>query len=237
MQQRSLRSTIALALVLTLALGVAATAASTVTKTLTATYADIKLVVNGIAVTPTDVNGTVVEPFACDGTTYLPVRAVANALGEDVKWDGETKTIYIGEIPGQGTNWMKKLPPYEVGHGSGTYDGSSASQYFTVAGVKHTTGVTLSDFYRANSYAIWNTNLQYRSMTFSVGHEDDEDNGIATLFVYVDGELTQEISLSPYDPVKTYTIPLNYAGNVRLFLRREGKTNASYGFFDISFEE
>lgn len=101
MKKRSLSSMIALALCLTLALGVAVTAASTVTKTLTATYADIKLVVNGTAVTPTDANGNVVEPFACDGTTYLPVRAVANALGQDVKWDGETNTIYIGEIPSQ----------------------------------------------------------------------------------------------------------------------------------------
>lgn len=234
MKKRSLSSMIALALCLTLALGVAATAVSTVTKTLTATYADIKLVVNGVAVTPTDANGATVEPFACDGTTYLPVRAVANALGQDVKWDGETKTIYIGEIPGQGTNWMKKLPPYQVGWGTTVYDGSSTNQYFTVAGVKHTVGVVLSDFYRADPYAIWNTNLQYRSMTFSVGHVDDADNGSTTLFVYVDGEQTKEIPLNWDDPVKTYTIPLNYGGNVKLALRGD---DSDYGIFDISFEE
>lgn len=121
MKKRSLSSMIALALCLTLALGVAATAASTATRTLTATYADIKLVVNGTAVTPTDANGNVVEPFACDGTTYLPVRAVANALGQDVEWDGETNTIYIGEKSNEeektdtaATDWAKMRAGDEV---------------------------------------------------------------------------------------------------------------------------
>ena len=44
-------------------------------------YSDIKLVINGETVTPRDGDGNVVEPFTIDGTTYLPVRAVANALG------------------------------------------------------------------------------------------------------------------------------------------------------------
>ncbi len=62
-------------------------------------YNDIKIVVEGNEVTPEDVNGNVVEPFIIDGTTYLPVRALANALGEDVSWDQATSTVYIGEKP------------------------------------------------------------------------------------------------------------------------------------------
>lgn len=66
---------------------------------LQADYADIKLVVNGTPVTPKDAKGRVVEPFALHGTTYLPVRAVGEALGKEVKWDGSTHTVYVGEIP------------------------------------------------------------------------------------------------------------------------------------------
>ena len=80
------------------------TSSTTVTgkQTIDVDYLDIKLVVNGKEVTPKDVNGNVVEPFAYQGTTYLPVRAVGEALGKTVRWDGETKTVHLGELP-QGT--------------------------------------------------------------------------------------------------------------------------------------
>ena len=72
-------------------------AAGSVKKTIEVTYRDIKLVVDGVPVTPKDANGSVVEPFIYNGTTYLPVRAVGEALGKTVSWDGATSTVYIGE--------------------------------------------------------------------------------------------------------------------------------------------
>ena len=60
-------------------------------------YNDIKVTLNGKEITPKDANGKVVEPFIIDGTTYLPVRAVADALGLDVNWDGETNTVKLGK--------------------------------------------------------------------------------------------------------------------------------------------
>ncbi len=64
-------------------------------KQLTAQYNDIKITLNGHTVKPEDAYGNVVEPFIVDGTTYLPVRAVANALGLAVNWDGASHTINI----------------------------------------------------------------------------------------------------------------------------------------------
>ena len=45
---------------------------------------------------PTDVNGKAVDVFVYNGTTYLPVRAVSEALGKPVQWDGSTQSVYIG---------------------------------------------------------------------------------------------------------------------------------------------
>ena len=59
------------------------------------TYRDIKIVVDGNEIIPTDANGNPVEPFIMDGTTYLPVRAVANAFGKEVGWDDTTSTVYL----------------------------------------------------------------------------------------------------------------------------------------------
>ena len=57
----------------------------------------MKLTVEGVPYTPTDLAGKVVEPFIIDGVTYLPLRAVANALGVAVDWDGSTNTVLLGE--------------------------------------------------------------------------------------------------------------------------------------------
>lgn len=76
--------------------GTIGTAAATIgSRTVKADYADIKIVLNGNQITPQDANGKAVEPFAINGTTYLPVRAVANALGMGVDWNGETSTVIL----------------------------------------------------------------------------------------------------------------------------------------------
>ncbi len=58
-------------------------------------YNDIKITLNGKEVLPTDANGNYVEPFTISGTTYLPVRGVANALGMNVEWDGANRTVVL----------------------------------------------------------------------------------------------------------------------------------------------
>ena len=65
----------------------------TITKELT--YNNIKITLNGNEVKPTDANGNYVEPFIIEGTTYLPVRGIANVLGLHVDWDGESNTVII----------------------------------------------------------------------------------------------------------------------------------------------
>jgi len=57
----------------------------------------IDIYVDDIKLYPTDVNGQPVEVFVYNGTTYLPVRAVSNALGLNVAWDGTTSSVFVGE--------------------------------------------------------------------------------------------------------------------------------------------
>ncbi len=73
---------------------VAGTGAFAYTNYIEAVYNDIKIVVDGKKVSPDS------EPFISEGTTYLPVRAVAEALDKPVYWDGETSTVYIGKYSG-----------------------------------------------------------------------------------------------------------------------------------------
>ena len=58
-------------------------------------YNNIKITLDGKEIRPTDAGGNYVEPFIIEGTTYLPVRGVASALGLDVEWDANTKTVKL----------------------------------------------------------------------------------------------------------------------------------------------
>lgn len=60
----------------------------------------IRIVLDGEELEPKDANGNRVEPFIYNGTTYLPVRAVAEALGKPVYWDGPEFTVYLGSMDG-----------------------------------------------------------------------------------------------------------------------------------------
>jgi hypothetical protein len=62
-------------------------------KSINVAQGGIKLFVDGKLVKPTDADGNVVEPFIYEGTTYLPLRALSNALTnyqKPVQWDSAT---------------------------------------------------------------------------------------------------------------------------------------------------
>lgn len=58
-------------------------------------YNNIKIKIDGVTITPKDANGNIVEPFTIDGTTYLPVRAIAEALNMEVTWYSDTNTVWL----------------------------------------------------------------------------------------------------------------------------------------------
>lgn len=238
----SIRSLAAAAVALTLLVGgVSAAASGSITKKMIeANYMGIKLVVDEVEVTPKDASGNVVEPFTSSGTTYLPVRAVANALGKEVTWDGNTRTVYIGKLPGAEENWMLKLPPYRTDNAI-VYDGSDHTKFFAVAGVNQTKGVVAEDengWYRPE--VIWNTNGQYSTMTCTVGFMVNKGDRPAdmTLEVYLDGVYSTSYTFKYDGAPKTIHIPINYAPNVKvLFTSEEGQTGirGEWGMYDISF--
>ena len=80
-----------------IAIMVASTSVAAITGTVqkNLAYNNIKITLNEAEVKPTDAAGNYVEPFIIDGTTYLPVRAVANALNLGVAWDGANNTVKL----------------------------------------------------------------------------------------------------------------------------------------------
>lgn len=84
----------ALSMLIVMSLAVGASAyTGKVTKELE--YRNIKVTLDGVELDLRDVQGNSVEPFMFDGTNYLPVRALSEALGLTVSWDGSTNTVVL----------------------------------------------------------------------------------------------------------------------------------------------
>ena len=77
-------SALLLAVVLTAAITSAALASD---GSMTITIHPIRILVNGETFRPTDVNGNEVMVFTVNGTTYAPLRALAEAYGLEVGYD------------------------------------------------------------------------------------------------------------------------------------------------------
>lgn len=226
------RCILTMAVIAAMLAGTAVAASNITKKTIEAYYQDIKVVVDGVEITPKDANGKVVDPFISDGTTYLPVRAVGEALGKEVTWDGSTKTVYIGKVPGAEENWMIKVPIYQTGQAT-VYDGTNRNKTFNVAGKTYTSGVTLN-CRNCEAFAVWNTNGEYSTMTLTVGHMGNNTDD-AKLTVYLDGEYSTEYELKWDAAPKTLNIPLENSPNVRLSFTPSKPSYSDWGIYDISF--
>lgn len=57
----------------------------------------IKILVNGAEFKPKDANGKDVMTFVYDGTTYAPLRALAEAYGLEVGYDAEKNMATVDQ--------------------------------------------------------------------------------------------------------------------------------------------
>lgn len=71
----------------------------------------IKIMLDGKEVNPVDSLGNPAEPFIIGGTTYLPVRGIASALGLDVQWDAETNTVVLTSQEDEASNTGSSAQP------------------------------------------------------------------------------------------------------------------------------
>ena len=162
-----------------------------------AVFKNIKICVDGVEMTPRDTAGKEVEPFIYNGTTYLPVRAVGEAVGKEVSYDGSTNTVYLGK-----SGQVKYL-----GQQVKAYQRSNANEEtVTMGGNKYTNGLS---FYYFDANAYYNLNGLYSSISGVYGMQDGTDkNYEGVLNFYGDGRLLKSIN------VKGGQLPKNFAIDV-----------------------
>ena len=83
-------------------------------------YTGVRIMVNGRELHPADVKGKELETFIYQGTTYVPLRAVSEALGAEVTWGADDKMVYIN-TEGIGGRPEDRVAKYDAGSGPITY--------------------------------------------------------------------------------------------------------------------
>jgi len=177
--------------------------AASTTKTIEVLYDNIKVYKDNVLCETKDANGTVVEPFIYNGTTYMPVRGTANLAGMDVTWDGETKSVYLwDEMSAEDTYLLDVCMPYDVDYFR-THRASEGKS-FEMAGEKYSNGIETM----YNGYALFNLNSKYSALNCTVGHTDANMSEKVVTFV-VDGKTVKTVELESGCLPKKISVPLN----------------------------
>lgn len=225
MKRGNLKSFICGMLVTVLLLGLAipAFAANLVTKELY--YNNIKVRLNGETLTLKDANGKIVDPFIIDGTTYLPVRAISEALGLNVSWDGATQTVILGNDPvsNQPTAWLGDLTTFsgevrerittneQYNDNSTANDGSTYTRYYDISSDE---GVT---------YLLQGKYTQLTGTLYLSSHGKNT-NSVQRYLVYLDDQLvyTSSALTSGVEPIP---ININVSGAYKVTIIRQRQEN------------
>jgi hypothetical protein len=97
MKRSKMFISLALIVIIAVSMSVGAFAASNLTEIKAYLNAGLNINLNGEDWTPKDAEGKVIIPITYNSTTYLPARAIGEALGVKVGWDGSTNTVLLGE--------------------------------------------------------------------------------------------------------------------------------------------
>ena len=199
---------------------------------ITVGYRDIQIFIDGELFIPKDVNGVVVEPFIYDGTTYLPVRAISEALDKTVDWDGETSTIYVGPRPDE-----------EPVEDNNIYLGTVVKAYqkdgiaecdivhtFKMAGIEYKNGLFPTSY--SGCFAEYNLDAQYGKISGMIGHIDSANTHAGTYKFYGDGKLMKQYDIYAHDMPKDFSFDISHVKQLRIVFEGGGNT-IDYGLGNV----
>ncbi len=205
-----------------LLIGSVAYAAST-TKSIDVIYDNIKVYKDNVLCETKDANGTVVEPFIYNGTTYMPVRGTANLAGMNVTWDGATKSVYLwDEMTADDTYLLDVVKPYDTSYCAPYL--SSESQSFEMAGKKYSNGIATT----YNGHALFNLDSKYSTLNCVVGHTSHNDTDKTITFV-VDGKTVKTVNLEAQCMPKNISVPLNNGLQMKIVVKGPSGYNGTAG--------
>jgi len=182
----------------------------------------IKIVVDGSEIHPTDANGKTVDPIIYNGTTFLPVRAVASSLGKAVYWDGPNYTVYLGNMNGK-----LEYPTVMMKDMTSISDACKKTDLLTDNyGNRYSSAVTFCDQYDVSNYEyLLNMKYSFFKGTLYIPQGDTSDKtGYLTIIadgrtIYTSPEMTKtsapvdiSVNVTGYNDVSVQLSKVGYKG-------------------------
>lgn len=217
-------------------------------------YNNIKIYIDGAEIVPKDANGNTVEPFTMNGTTYLPVRAISNAFGKDVEWDGATQSVYIGKKDQtKPDNYLDRIQYNDFKKGSENHEMNIIHGSITDYNNKdYTNGILfkviqpnhhkLDDSDKANIIIGYPLNSSYKTLKgnivlpkkyeISTGKYDYCSSEPVSVWFYGDGKLLNsftEITMS-----MPFSFDINLSGVNQLTIKIKGQGYGSDSYFALT---
>lgn len=176
-------------------------------------YTGVNLYIDDVKFNPKDANGNPVEAFIYNGTTYLPVRAISEAVGKNVQWDGKTSSVYLGKhSSNEPAEYLEDLHCFK---GKDLYTKSMTDNM----GQEHLRAISDSDF--SNTYLI---NGQYSAITgtFFLPDTFKNERNESPLTIYGDGKVLYTAEVS------TGTMPIDFSVDLTGVLELKIDVGAHY---------
>lgn len=174
-----------------LAFGLASPAMAVLTGKTVQIFPGVNIYIDDKELRPTDAAGNPVEVFIYNGTTYLPVRAIGEALGKVVQWDGATSSVYIGKHSGEKPAVMLADLDYFTGK-----DWDREGSHKDNLGTVRTDIIYCYENALSNTYKI---NGQYTKITGTFFREYEHRSEYyknQELKIYGDGKLLYSVTMS-----------------------------------------
>ena len=183
-------------------------------ETIEVQYNNIKVYKDNVLCELKDSNGSVIEPFIYNGTTYMPVRGTATLADMQVTWDGATQSVYLwDEISPAGTSFIDVCPPYELRSYRLYTDQKGES--FSMSGKQYSNGIVTGSSWDMDRVALFNLDSKYSALECVVGHTDAAEYKKSISFGG-DGKIVKTVELEPDCLPKTVQIPLKYGLQLKI---------------------
>ena len=186
------------------------------------------------------------KPFVYNGTTYVPLKFIADALGESVSWEGSTGTIYIGDTENAtaahfGTDVMHSLWDREddrTNTSSYKYSYGNTSKYvYDNLQNKYTSYIVLGTAGFEGRYGelTFPLNGQYSTFKATLGVTNDYTNvASGILKIKVDGREVYNKTVNAGDLLTPIQLNVKGANNITFVLEgnRENYSPMKVGLFN-----
>lgn len=144
----------------------------------------INYTLDGEKFVPRDMDGSVMDTIIYNGRSYVPLRAIAEALGIAVDWEGSTSTIILGEREGKGQS-LFSMNFKETGSALVDVQKTTESKFLTfTAGAQNIAfeeGIFIentSSYNRNSAGLIFNTNKKYQKLYLKTFIHKDTDSNV-----------------------------------------------------------